>query len=69
MFLHFSIQILINVLTKLSHLSAHMVNCLLRKNRKSIPTILSGKNLFKSVTLQILNFIPISQLKNFSHFV
>ena len=41
-------------------LSAHVVNHLLRKNRKTIPKFLSGKKLFKNVTLQILNFIPIS---------
>ena len=43
----------------LSHL-AHEVNCLLRENRKSISKFLSGKKLFKNVTLQILNFIPVS---------
>ena len=44
----------------LCHLSAHVVNRLLRENRKTITKILSGKNLFKNVTLQILNFIPVS---------
>ena len=44
----------------LSHLSAHMVNCLLRENQKTIPKFLSGKKLFKNVTLQILNFIPVN---------
>ena len=43
----------------LSRLSAHMVNRLLRENRKSIPN-LSGKKLFKNVTLRILNFILVS---------
>ena len=49
-------------LTRLTlfHLSEHMVNRHLRKNRKAIPKILSGKTLFKNVTLQILNFIPVS---------
>ena len=35
----------------------HVVNRLLRENRKSIPKFLSGKNFFKNVNLQILNFI------------
>ena len=47
-------------LLKLSHLSAHVVNRLLRENRKTIPKCLSGKTLLKNVTLQILNFIPVS---------
>ena len=42
----------------LSHLSAHVVNRLLRENRKTILKILNGKKLFKNVTLQILNFFP-----------
>ena len=46
--------------TTLSHVSAHMVNRLLRKNRKTIPKFLIGKKLFKNVTLQILNVIPVS---------
>ena len=37
-----------------------MVNRLLREKRKTIQKILSGKKLFKNVTLQILNFIPVS---------
>ena len=44
----------------LSHLGAHLVYRLLRKNRKTIPKFLSGKKLFKNVTLQILNFILIN---------
>ena len=43
-----------------SHLSVHLVNRLLRENWKSIPKLLSGKNFFKNVTLQILNYIEIS---------
>ena len=50
-------------LTSLSHLSAHIVNRLLRENRKSIPKFLSGKQLLKNVTFQILNFIPVSLIK------
>ena len=51
----------INDTTKsLSYLNVHLVNRLLRENRKSIPKYLSGKRLFKNVTLQILNFIPVS---------
>ena len=46
----------------LFHLSAHVVNCLLRENQKTIPKILSDKN----ATLQILNFIPD---KKFPHMV
>ena len=46
--------------TKLSHLSAHVVNQLFHENRKTIPKILSGKKLLKNVTLQVLNFIPVS---------
>ena len=44
----------------LSHLSAHVVNRLLCENWKTIPKYLSGKKLFKNVTLQILNFNPVS---------
>ena len=44
----------------MSHLSAHVVNRLLRENRKTILKFLSGKKLLKNVTLQILNFIPVS---------
>ena len=43
----------------LSHLSAHVVNRLLRENRKTMTQVLSG-TLFKNVTIQILNFIPVS---------
>ena len=43
-----------------SHLSVHIVNRLLRENQKTIPKYLSGKKLLKNVTLQILNFIPVS---------
>ena len=43
----------------LSHLRVHMVNRLLHENRKSIPKCFNGKKLFKTVTLQILNFILI----------
>ena len=47
--------------TKLvSLLSVHMVNRLLHEDRKSIPNFFNGKNLFKNVTLQILNFILVS---------
>ena len=49
----------------LSHLNAHMVNRILRENRKTIPKCLSGIKLFKNVTLQILNFIPINKLIKF----
>ena len=48
------------ILPKLSHLNAHVVNRLLRENRKSIPKLFNGKKLLKNVTLQILNFILIS---------
>ena len=44
-----------------AHLSVHMVNRLLRENRKYVTNIFNGKKkLFKNVTLQILNFILIS---------
>ena len=43
-----------------SHLSANVVNRLLHENRKTISKFLSGKKLFKNVTLQILNLIPVS---------
>ena len=52
----------------LSHLSAHMVNRLLRENRKSIPNLFNAKKLVKNVTRQILNFILISN-KKFPHMV
>ena len=54
--------------TEMRHLSAHVVNRLMiaRKPEYRHPKILSGKNIFKNVTLQILNFIPVSKLiKNF----
>ena len=41
-------------------LCAHVVNRLLRENRKTISKCLSVKKLFKTVSLQILNFIPVS---------
>ena len=41
-------------------LTVHVVNRLLRENQKTIPNFISGKKLLKNVTLQILNFIPIS---------
>ena len=44
----------------LSHLSAHVVNLLLRENWKPIPNFFKGKKLFKNVTFQILNFLLIS---------
>ena len=44
----------------LSHLGAHLVNRLLDESRKSIPNFLKGKKLLKNVTLQILNYIPVS---------
>ena len=51
----------------LSHFSTHLVNHLLRENQKTIPKFLSGKKLFfKNVTIQILNFIPLSLLIKFS---
>ena len=55
----------------LSHLSAHVVNHLLRENRKSIPKVLSGKKLLKYLlTLQILNFIPVKLTnQNLPHMV
>ena len=40
--------------------TAHVVNRLLRENRKSIPIFFNGKKLFKNVTLQILNVIFVS---------
>ena len=43
----------------LSHLSAHVVNRLLREKWKCIPKFLSGEKLLKNVTLQIFNFIPV----------
>ena len=46
--------------SKFCLISEHVVNRLLRKNQKTIPKFLSGKKLFKNVTLQILNFIPVS---------
>ena len=39
---------------------SHVVNRLLRENRKTIPKFLNGKKLYKKITLQILSFIPIS---------
>ena len=42
---------------KLSHLSAQVINRLLRENRKAIPKRLSV-NLFKNISLHILNFYP-----------
>ena len=39
-------------------LSAHVVNRLLRENRKTIPKILSGKKLFKNVTPPDFKFYP-----------
>ena len=53
------------------HLSAHVVKCLLRENRKSIPIFFNGKKLKKNVTLQILNFVLILILNNkkFLHMV
>ena len=50
----------------MSHLSAHVVDCLLHENQKTIPKFWSGKKLLKYVTLQILNFIPVSYLINIS---
>ena len=44
----------------LSHLSGHLINHLSRENWKSIPKFLSGKNFFKNVTLQILNYRRLS---------
>ena len=44
----------------MSHLSVHVVNRLLREKQKTIPKYLSVKKLLKNVTLQILNFIPVS---------
>ena len=41
------------ILPKLSHLSVHVVNRLLRENRKSIPKFFHGKKSLKNVTLQI----------------
>ena len=38
----------------------YIVNRLLCENRKSIPKFLKGKKLLKNVTLQILNYIPVS---------
>ena len=34
----------------LSHLSAHVINRLLRENQKSIQNVFNGKKLFKNVT-------------------
>ena len=52
----------------MSHRSAFVVNRLLREKRKSIPKFLSGKKLFKTVTLKILNFIWVSSLIKFSRY-
>ena len=46
----------------LFYLSAHVVNRLLRENWNTIPKFLSGKILLKNVTVQILNFTPVSSL-------
>ena len=54
-----SAQYTISLLLTLAHLSAHVVNRLLRENWKSIPIFFNGKKIFKNVTLQILNFILI----------
>ena len=45
---------------KLSYLSAHVVNRLLRENQKTIQKFLCVKKLFKTISLQMLNFIPVS---------
>ena len=44
----------------LSHLNAHVVSRFCAKRRLAIPKLLSFKNLYKYVTLQILNFILVS---------
>ena len=53
------------------HFSAHMENCLSCENQKSIPKCFNGDFFFlfflKNVTLQILNFILVSEIiKSFS---
>ena len=45
--------------SNLPHLYVHVV-IKSSKNQKSMPIFLSGKKLLKNVTLQILNFIPVS---------
>ena len=56
--LHLPVSVLRNFTWTLSPLSAHVVNRLLRENRKSIPNFLMVKQtFFKNVTLQMLNFI------------
>ena len=54
----------------LSHLSVHMVNRLLRENRKTIPKFLSGEKLFKKCHPSDFKFYP-SKLayKKFPHMV
>ena len=49
------------IIANLSPLSAQVIICLLRENQKTIPKCLSV-NLFKNVSLHILNFIPVSLL-------
>ena len=44
----------------LSHLSAHVVNRLLRENWKSIPTFLNGKKYFKKCNPPDFKFILVS---------
>ena len=46
------------------YLSAHMINRLLQENWKLIPNFFNGKNNFKNVTLQILNFTALIQKGN-----
>ena len=65
---------LCEIFTTVHHLNAHSMFPLFPENQKSLPQILCGKNLFKNVILQILNFIfgklnnkkiPISRNANF----
>ena len=42
------------------NLCVHVVNRLLHEKWKTIPKFVSGKQLLKNLTLQILNFIPVS---------
>ena len=44
--------------TTLSHLSAHVVNRLLRENRKTIPKFLSGKKTFQKYNPPDFKFYP-----------
>ena len=58
---------------KLNHLNSVSSQCArdkssIAQNRTTIPNFLNGKKRFKNVTLQILNFIPVSLLINISSY-